>query len=155
MYHGNLQHQKNLQIGCLVAASTAEKGRGGLLETKFTFKLHFPAADFWREICLLKLCHHGWLTSSYSRIPLEHIMGNKFYSPSCMMFWGIHWGGRWICDAWVPGFDVAASLMRDWCFLTSRFHTVMWLCEKRIKILALPMWRKIWKDVFIKGTLWQ
>lgn len=55
MYHGNLQHQKNLQIGCLVAASTPEKDRGGLLETKLTFKLHFPSTDFWREICLLKL----------------------------------------------------------------------------------------------------
>lgn len=124
----NLNPTAWLRIGCLVAASTLEEDRGRedwgrdsisgtascrdsegllLLETKLKSKLRFPAADFWREICPLKLCHHGWLTSSCSRIPLEHIMGNKFYSPSCMMFWGIHWGGRW--DLW-------CMIARFWCY---------------------------------------
>lgn len=34
-----------------------------------------------------------------------------------------------ICDAWVPGFDVTASLMRDWCFLTvqvPRSDAILW-----------------------------
>lgn len=34
-----------------------------------------------------------------------------------------------ICDAWLPGFDVTASLMRDWCFLTVQVphsDAVMW-----------------------------
>lgn len=98
---------------CLAAGIARESS---FWRQKLKSKLFFPAEDFWREICPLKLCHHGWLTSSYSRIPLEHIMGNKFYSPSYMMFWGIHWGGRW--DLWCMN-------ARFWCYCKSHERLVL------------------------------
>lgn len=122
----------------LVAASTPEKDRGGqfcwgdsISGTAWLQGGRARESSFWGQSsnpnCIFQQwifeersahwnCHHGWLTSSYSRIPLEHIMGNKFYSPSYMMFWGIHWGGRW--DLWCMS-------ARFWCYCRSHERLVL------------------------------
>lgn len=79
-----------------------------------------PSCVFWQQTSKERSthwnCHHEWLTSSCSRITLEHVTENKFYSPSCMMFWGILWGGRW--DLW-------CIVAKSWCYCKSHKSLVL------------------------------